>query len=142
LWCNPKPTRTDGIPVLFSGSLGARNRARIVQLGDGWITHPGQPLDETTRLVESLVRLYEEHGRDPETLIVRTSLPILRDTDGVPDFDASFASLDHHRAAGITDLTIWSNSFVDDHEHAGERIEALGVAWERVFGTAQTGTRA
>jgi probable F420-dependent oxidoreductase len=140
LWCNPKPTRREGIPVLFSGSLGARNRARIVELGDGWITHPRQPLGETTRSVESLVRLYEEHGRDPKTLIVRSSLPIVRDAAGVPDFDASFASIDDHRAGGVTDLTIWSNSFVDDPLHAGERIVALSEAWERAVGTVRTGT--
>jgi probable F420-dependent oxidoreductase len=128
LWCDPKPARSDGIPVLFSGSLGNRNRARIVELGNGWITHPRQPLDETASAVESLVRSFEEYGRDPGTLIVRTSLPILRDEDGVPDFDASLASLHDHHAAGITDLTIWSNSFIDTHEHAAERIASLGAA--------------
>jgi probable F420-dependent oxidoreductase len=128
LWCDPKPARPDGIPVLFSGSLSNRNRARIVELGNGWITHPRQPLAVTATAVESLVRSFEEYGRDPETLIVRTSLPILRGADGVPDLDASLASLDDHRTAGVTDLTIWSNSFIDTHEQAAERIAALGAA--------------
>jgi probable F420-dependent oxidoreductase len=130
LWCNPKPVRPEGIPVLFSGSLGRRNLARIVELGNGWITHPRQPLDETAAAVESLAQRYQEYGRDPEDLIVRTSLAIIRpDPQMDPDFEASFASLDTHRDAGITDLTIWSNSFVDSHEHAAERITALGAAW-------------
>ena len=95
LWCNPKPVRADGIPVLFSGSMGRRNLARIVELGNGWITHPRQPLDETAAAVDSLVRRYREHGRDPESLIVRTSLGIVRpDPQKDPDFEASFASAD------------------------------------------------
>jgi probable F420-dependent oxidoreductase len=131
LWCNPKPTRPGGIPVLFSGSLGHRNLARIVELGNGWITHPRQPLDEIAAAVGLLVRGFEKYGRDPETLIVRTSLPIVRDSDGVPDFATSFSSLGAHRDAGITDLTVWSNSFIDSHEHARDRLAALATAWSR-----------
>jgi probable F420-dependent oxidoreductase len=138
LWCDPKPTRPEGIPVLFSGSLGVRNQARIVELGNGWITHPRQPLEETAVAVESLERSFEEYGRDPKTLIVRTSLPMVRDSDGLPDFDASFASLDEHRSAGVTDITIWSNTFIDAHEHAAERIAALGVAWSQCHSDVNT----
>ena len=36
-----------------------------------------------------------------------------REPGGEPDFDGSFASIGDHRDAGITDLTVWSNSFVD-----------------------------
>ncbi len=131
LWCNPKPFRPEGIPVLFSGSLGARNRARIVELGNGWITHPRQPLEEVADGVASLARSYEEYGRDPATLIVRTSLPIVRhDPSGVPDFAVSLARLGALRDAGVTDLTIWSNSFIDSSDEAEDRITALGAAWK------------
>ena len=141
LWCNPKPTRPQGIPVLFSGSLGHRNLARIVKLGDGWITHPGQPLDEIATGVESLVETFERHGRDPQQLIVRTSIPIIRrDAGAEPDFEASFASLVRYREAGVTDLTVWSNSFVDSSEHAGERMSALGAAWRRARSALASGT--
>jgi alkanesulfonate monooxygenase SsuD/methylene tetrahydromethanopterin reductase-like flavin-dependent oxidoreductase (luciferase family) len=139
LWCNPKPSRPGGIPVLFSGSLGARNRARIVELGDGWITHPRQPLDETAAGVATLRQSYAEFGRDPDSLVVRTSLPIVRDADGEPDLAASFATIDAHASAGITDLTVWSNSFIDTPEQAGARIAALGAAWARVHGATHAG---
>jgi probable F420-dependent oxidoreductase len=139
LWCNPKPVRPDGIPVLFSGSLGARNRARIVELGDGWITHPRQPLEEVADGVDSLREGYEEYGRDPATLIVRTSLPIVReDPNDAPDFGASLATLGAHRDAGITDLTIWSNTFIDSHDEAEERIATLGAAWTHARAEAST----
>jgi probable F420-dependent oxidoreductase len=140
LWCNPKPVRPGGIPVLFSGSLGARNRARIVELGNGWITHPRQPLVDTRASIESLTRSYEEYGRDPETLVVRTSLPMVRrDDDTGPDLEASFAKLDAYRDAGITDITIWSNSVIDAPEQAPDRIAALGAAWRRARLGAGTG---
>jgi probable F420-dependent oxidoreductase len=132
LWCNPKPARPGGIPVLFSGTLGARNRARIVELGNGWITHPRRPLDETADGVNMLRTSFEEYGRDPDSLIVRTSLPVVRGRDDAPDLDATLAAVDAHRAAGITDLTIWSNGFVDTADDAAERIGELGAAWARV----------
>jgi probable F420-dependent oxidoreductase len=134
LWCNPKPWRPDGIPVLFSGSLGNRNRARIVELGNGWITHPRQPLDETAAGVELLRTSFQEYGRDPGSLIVRTSLPIVRGGPAEPDFKASLAGVDAHQRAGITDLTVWTNGFVDSPDDAAERIEALGAAWMHVRG--------
>jgi hypothetical protein len=81
--------------------------------------------------VASLRTSYEEYGRDPRTLVVRTSLPIERSSDGQPDFDASLATLEALRDAGITDLTIWSNSFIDAPDHAADRIAALGAAWSR-----------
>jgi probable F420-dependent oxidoreductase len=137
LWCNPKPSRPGGIPVLFSGTLGARNLARIVELGNGWITHPRRPLDETADGVAQLRRSFEEYGRDPDSLIVRTSLPVVRGgADDAPDFEATLAGLDAHRSAGITDVTIWSNSFVDTPEDAAERIAALGAAWTHTRGAA------
>jgi alkanesulfonate monooxygenase SsuD/methylene tetrahydromethanopterin reductase-like flavin-dependent oxidoreductase (luciferase family) len=118
--------------VLFSGTLGARNRARIVELGNGWITHPRRPLDETADGVNMLRTSFEEYGRDPDSLIVRTSLPVVRGRDDAPDLDATLAAVDAHRAAGITDLTIWSNGFVDTADDAAERIGELGAAWARV----------
>jgi probable F420-dependent oxidoreductase len=129
LWCNPKPPRPEGIPVLFAGSLGPRNLARIVELGNGWITHPRHPLEETAASVASLERRFEEYGRDPDSLIIRTSLPVDRRPDGEPDYRATFAALGEYREAGVTDLTIWSNQVVDTPDHADERLAALGEAW-------------
>jgi probable F420-dependent oxidoreductase len=138
LWCNPKPLRPEGIPVLFSGSLGPRNLARIVELGNGWITHPRHPLEETAESVASLERSFEDYGRDPDTLIIRTSLPVARGTDREPDYRATFAALGDYREAGVTDLTIWSNQVVDTPEHAAGRLAALGEAWR----TARKSSRA
>jgi probable F420-dependent oxidoreductase len=140
LWCDPKPTRPEGIPVLFSGSLTRRNLARIVGLGNGWITHPGQAVEEITMSVGTLRGLFAEHDRDPDALIVRTRLPIIRSgSDGKPDFRASLASISDYQRAGVTDLTVWSNSFIDSSHEATSSITALGEAWRRYGPTGQDG---
>ena len=133
LWCDPKPANPGGIPVLFSGSLHQRNLTRIAELGDGWITHPGQPIDEIAASVDSLRKLFAEHGREPASLLIRTRLPIVRSgRDDEPDFAASLDGLTDYRGAGVTDLTVWSNSFIDRAEDAHARIAALGKAWTAV----------
>lgn len=130
LWCDPKPANRDGIPVLFSGSLGQRNLSRIVGLGNGWITHPGQAIDEIAASVGTLRALYVQHDRDPDSLIIRTSLRMARSgSDGAPDFRASFASVSEYQQAGVTDLTIWSNSFIGSSHDASSSIMALGEVW-------------
>jgi probable F420-dependent oxidoreductase len=130
LWCDPKPANPDGIPVLFSGSLHRRNLARIAELGNGWITHPGLPVDDIAQAVTTLRELFVYHERDPDTLIIRTRIPIVRCApDDEPDFPASLAQARDYHRAGVTDLTVWMNSFIDDHQHAARRIEELGAAW-------------
>jgi probable F420-dependent oxidoreductase len=136
LWCNPKPARSSGIPVLFSGSLHARNRARIVELGDGWITHPRHPLEETARSVDQLRDDFRAAGRDADALVVRTSLPVRRNRSGAPALETTLAVLPDHLEAGITDITIWSNGLADTPADVGPRLAELGAAWRAAQPTA------
>jgi probable F420-dependent oxidoreductase len=73
IWCDPKPTRPGGVPVLFSGTLNARNKRRIVELGDGWIPIMGERRPGIAAGVDELRRLFEAAGRDPATLRVRST---------------------------------------------------------------------
>ena len=128
LWCVPKPANPDGIPVLFSGSLHERNLRRIVELGNGWITHPALPVDEIAAGVEILRGEFVAAGRDPAMLRVRTRLPFVRDGD-VLDLVATVRATRAYADAGVTDLTAFTTNFIDEPGHAHERIEALGRAW-------------
>jgi probable F420-dependent oxidoreductase len=128
LWCVPKPVNPDGIPVLFSGSLHRRNLERIVELGDGWITHPALPVEEIAAGVDLLRGRLAGAGRDPSGLRVRTRLPVIRDGDDV-DFVATVRATQAYADAGVTDLTAFTTNFVDRPSHAVERIEALARAW-------------
>ena len=127
LWCNPKPTRPDGIPVLFSGSLGHRNLADR-RVGNGWITHPGQPLDETAAAVASLVQRFEEHGRDPAP----------RRAPVAPDPPCTGRSAGLRSVVGVTGRPPRRRRHRPDdlveqlhrpHDDAPERIATLGAAW-------------
>jgi len=128
IWCEPKPVRTGGIPILFSGSLHRRNLERIVELGAGWITHPGESLPQIAAGVTTLRRALSEKGRDPEALWIRTRLPMARAAAG-PDLETSLAAAREYGKAGVTDLTVWSTTLADQPEQLSERILALGRLW-------------
>jgi alkanesulfonate monooxygenase SsuD/methylene tetrahydromethanopterin reductase-like flavin-dependent oxidoreductase (luciferase family) len=63
IWCEPKPTRAGGPPVLFSGTLTPRNLRRIVELGDGWIPIMGERRAGIADGVVQLRELYAGAGR-------------------------------------------------------------------------------
>ncbi len=73
IWCEPKPLQPRGVPVLFSGTLTPRNIRRIVELGDGWIPIMGERRPGIAAGVELLRRQYEDAGRDPDGLRVRST---------------------------------------------------------------------
>ena len=59
--------------MLFSGTLTPRNARRIVELGDGWIPIMGERRPGIAAGVDQLRRLFEEAGRDPAALRVRST---------------------------------------------------------------------
>jgi probable F420-dependent oxidoreductase len=128
IWCEPRPTRAGGIPILFSGSLHRRNLQRIAELGAGWVTHPGQDIGQIAAGVDAIRRVFAEHGRDPAELRVRTRLPLVRGASG-PDLERSLDSAGDYAAAGVTDLTVWSTTLAERPEQLRERVAALGRAW-------------
>ena len=73
IWCEPKPVQPGGMPVLFSGTLTPRNTRRIVELGDGWIPIMGERRPGIAAGVERLRQLFEDSGRDPSGLRVRST---------------------------------------------------------------------
>lgn len=129
LWCSPRPQRPGSIPILFSGSLHKRNLDRITELGTGWITHPGPPLSRIANDVALLREHFAAAGRDPAELLVRTRLPITHTRGDELDLDATFTSLANYRAAGVTDLTVWTKALTCSPERITRRIEELGAAW-------------
>jgi alkanesulfonate monooxygenase SsuD/methylene tetrahydromethanopterin reductase-like flavin-dependent oxidoreductase (luciferase family) len=128
IWCEPRPVRAGGIPILFSGSLNRRNLERIAELGAGWVTHPGEDIGRIADGVGTLRRIFAERGRDPALLRVRTRLPLARGAERA-DIERSLAAVRDYAAAGVTDLTVWSSSLAERSEQLGERVAALGSAW-------------
>jgi probable F420-dependent oxidoreductase len=138
LWCSPRPARPLGIPVLFSGSLHARNLRRITELGTGWITHPGLPLREIAAGAALLRERFASQGRDPAVVRIRTRLPIMKTASGEIEVEATFGQLGRYRDAGVTDLTLWTKSLTRSPGQIRRLIAQVGTAW-REYGFAQSG---
>ncbi len=111
VWCEPRPVRAGGPPVLFSGKLTARNIRRIVKLGDGWIPIMGQDHDGIAAGIEKLGREYRSAGRDPSQIQVRVPLPLIRSGEQL-SLEATLAAVPDAARPGITDATIPVAAFV------------------------------
>lgn len=128
IWCDPKPVRPEGIPILFSGTLTARNQRRIVELGDGWIPIMGERRDGIAAGVSQLRRLFEEAGRDPDTLRVRSAARIGRDDEGRPDVAASLDRSRDLLDAGVTDLDLPLTAFPDRDRFFRDSADYIAAA--------------
>jgi len=136
IWCEPKPIRSGGPPVLFSGTLTARNLHRIVELGDGWIPIMGERRTGIAEGVAKLRELYVGAGRDPGSLRVRSATRVARNADGRPDLTASIDGAPVLIEAGVTDVDVPFSSYVQTAEdfdaffvEAGNAIAA--ATWVR-----------
>jgi probable F420-dependent oxidoreductase len=102
------------LPVLFSGTLHARNVHRIVALGDGWIPIMGATVDDVAAGVATLRREYEAAGRDPASLRVRAPSP------------ADLATAPALVAAGVTDVVVNPRGAEIDLPDLAERFRQVG----------------
>lgn len=134
LWCEPSPVSAAGPPVLFSGTLTARNLQRITELGDGWIPLMGETLDGLAAGVATLRAAWSAAGRDPAQLRVRGSLPVVRDAGGEADVDATVEGAPALLAAGATEVTMPLRAFVSSPDQAPEALHRIGACWRRVHG--------
>jgi len=111
IWCDPKPARREGIPILFSGTLTHRNLRRIVELGDGWIPIMGERRDGIAAGIAQLRRAFEDAGRDPDSLRVRSAARIGRDGAGRPDLGVSLERSRDLVELGVSDLDLPLTAF-------------------------------
>jgi probable F420-dependent oxidoreductase len=100
------------LPVLFSGTLHARNVDRIVRLGDGWIPIMGATLDDIATGVRTLRAAYRAAGRDPATLRVRGPA------------DAGLGTVPDLLAAGVTDVVVGARGVEDTLPDLVERFRS------------------
>lgn len=92
LWSWPKCTRPQGPPILIGGAAGPKLFDAIASYADGWIPIGGSGLGES---ISALRRLFEQRGRDPESLTV---VPF----GSVPTAD----KLAHFRRIGVTETVV------------------------------------
>jgi probable F420-dependent oxidoreductase len=121
IWCEPKPVRPGGPPVLFSGTLTPRNQRRVVELGDGWIPIMGERRTGIAEGVAKLRELLTAAGRDPAGLRVRSPARIGRTAAGHsgderPDLAATIEGAPVLIEAGVTDIDVPMSVFVTSED--------------------------
>lgn len=98
--CLPRPLQQGGIPIWFGAALTPKNLARIAELGAGWLPMTSD-LDELRAGHAALCDAFATAGRDPSEARVRANAPLMRNSDGRVDLDATLDALPALAAAGV-----------------------------------------
>jgi probable F420-dependent oxidoreductase len=114
IYCEPKPVQSGGVPIWVAGTLHARNLARVVDHGNGWIPIMGETVEGIAEGARRIRDAFAAAGRDPLALQVRAPLRIAPDADGRPDLAASMASVPELVDAGATDVIVTLRAFARD----------------------------
>jgi alkanesulfonate monooxygenase SsuD/methylene tetrahydromethanopterin reductase-like flavin-dependent oxidoreductase (luciferase family) len=102
----PFPIQKGGVPIWLGVAPTERSFRRIAELGDGWL--PNEPDPEL--LAQQIIAMraaVAAHGRDPRSIKIRARPPIIRDSDGNGDLDATLALVPRFVAAGA-DVVVFS----------------------------------
>jgi probable F420-dependent oxidoreductase len=132
LWCEPKPMRPAGPPVLFSGAMSSRNVRRIIEMGDGWIAPGVTTVAEVANGVARLRSACASGDRDAATMKVRASLPVVRDDHGAEQLIPTLAQAADFAAAGATDVVLTMAAFVRQGDDLEAWFARLGSAWHEL----------
>lgn len=132
MWCRPGPVHPTGIPVLLGGPANETVAARIAKVGDGW-----NPMDAQRDQLDTGIALireaFEEAGRDPAELILRTPAmeavvqdAFTRDDPATLRDEVAFLA-----AKGITDVKVYLSGVAGVPERVEETLtwisDALGL---------------
>lgn len=117
--CDPQPATPGGPPLLFAGTLNARNLRRIIVMGDGWIPIMGERAqgvgDGVTTLREAMLKA----GREPANLRIRIELPTVWNGNH-PDLAATLAGAPAFAELGATDTSVVLSAFVRDRAQSAD----------------------
>lgn len=118
VYCSPLPVQRPGIPFWIAGDLHRRTIDRIVRHGVGWIPSPptGRRDAGEGRLV--LREAFTAAGRDPDSLRVRMSVPVVKTAEGIPDLERSLEVVPKLVAAGATDVFVAYSAFASGADEA------------------------
>jgi probable F420-dependent oxidoreductase len=128
-YCAPLPVQ-DPLPVWFSGTLNARNLARIVTLGDGWIPIMGSTVADLAAGASRLREAFSAAGRGVDRLHLRGTPDVVRGADGSADLDATMRAVPALMAAGATDVYIHFRAVCPDLAAAPGVLPRLVHAFE------------
>jgi probable F420-dependent oxidoreductase len=127
MFCSPRPSRDERIPVWFGGKFTPRQIERIVKLGDGWMPYGGlrMTLAETATAVATLRHRFAVAGRDPETLDICDGLPLI---DG--SVERSMEKVPVLAEAGVTVIRVNLRRFASDPDQLLPTLEEVARRFE------------
>ena len=134
IYCEPKPVQAGGVPIWIAGTLHARNLARVVEHGAGWIPIMGETVEGIATGAARIRDAFTAAGRDPSTLQVQAPLRVAAGDDGRPDLAASMASVPELVAAGATDVIATLRAFARDAAAAPDAMMRLREQFDAVAG--------
>jgi probable F420-dependent oxidoreductase len=105
IWCEPKPLQPGGVPIWLGGTLNAPNTARLVTYGSGWMPW-GDHRRDLPRAASMLRGILERAGRDPESVVVQGTIPVLESSPGRLDLGAMVREVPKLVRAGIADFVV------------------------------------
>jgi probable F420-dependent oxidoreductase len=132
--CEPRPLQrvgAGGVPIWVAGTLHARNLARVVEHGDGWIPIMGATLEQIAAGAVAVRGALREAGRDATRFQVQAPLRLARGEDGRPDLARSLESVPDLVAAGATDVHVPLQAFCRDPEAAPTCLRDLAERFTR-----------
>jgi len=134
IYCEPKPFQAGGIPIWVAGTLHARNLARLVEYGAGWIPIMGESVEGIAAGVVRIRDAFAAAGREPSDLKVQAPLRMVMGDDRRPDLAASMASVPDLIAAGATDVIVTLKAFARDAAAGPEAMVQIRKQFDAVTG--------
>ena len=98
----PKPTQKPGVPLWVSGTVNKRSMTRLAKFGNGWIPW-GEDAINISNGIESMREVVSALGRDPSSIAVVGTLPIVREEDTI-NIEATMENVPSLVASGVTDF--------------------------------------
>ena len=112
IYAMPRPVQAR-MPILVGLRASDANAALIAEVGDGWEAGPddSRSVEALREGVAKLRAAFTAAGRDPQTLIVRAYLPLVRADDGELDLERSFAAAAPLTEVGVNRFVLSSGGF-------------------------------
>ena len=130
IYCMPKPLQPGGVPIWIAGTLHARNVARIVEHGSGWIPIMGESVEGIAAGVARIRDACAAAGRDASGLKVQAPVQIVMGDDGRPDLDACMATVPALLEAGATDIIVTLRAFARNAASSPDALRRIRASFD------------
>jgi len=135
MYCQPRPSTSDRIPVWFTGKFTPRLVRRVATLGDGWMPFGvyGMTLEQKAAAIREIGDRYMAVGRDPAALEICDMLPAV---DG--SVARSLEQVPAIAAAGIDIVRVPLRRFAREPSQVPNVIEQIANRFSEYRGLTAT----